>query len=908
MATFRAGFDASTWARLETRGDLVSLSAGNLVLRRGEPPTCVFIVQSGTFEVVDSRTSPETVLAHFGPGDVFGEMSFLEGAPVSADVRAAGPAECLRFPVARLSDALARDPGLDAAFSRSLAVTLTRRAREVTRSAMTGALGPAREATAQPAVQRNVGGALLAAVKPLPPRALTIALEVLARRSERSSESIEQGIRGGMKTLGQTIRERAWEETDLAALLGALMKGLATTISTAAGTADALVSVGVDPVTAAAAVAPKKPFKPMTLKGDRVRIGFWKGCELTLPDPRIAPIHAELIRTREGWRVVSAGDRAVVIGDASVTSAPLPENVPVRVGGYTLHREGDTLHIASPAPPFALHARELVRSVGAKVLLDEVSFTALAGEVIAVIGPSGAGKTTLLHALKGLRDGGAVTLDGTDFAELLGRTPTLAGEVPQDDIVLPELTVEESLLSACRLRLPHESRQAHRGRVDRVLDVLGLSHIRHQRIGDPEQRGISGGQRKRVNIAQEVLSDDTRILFLDEPTSGLDPRSASDIARLARRIADQGRILFIVTHDLTPALLSQVDQLLVLAPGGRLAFFGPVDEANRHFRVSEPAEIFDRLPEKSPTEWASAYSDSKVGSTWQAVRQAYIPTLIEAPPLPEPTPGPSWPAQLLALTRRYATVKLRDRTSLAVLAAQPAAVAAIMVLVFPEPTAALFFLLTLSCLWFGMSASVRELISDGIVWRRESALGLATSAWVGAKALVLGALVAVQCGSLAALVGWLANDPGLGFSAASLVGSSVLTGWVGVSIGLLVSAMWRKSEAAVGTIVLLLVPQIAFSGVLLPLDKMTETAQWLATVTPLRYAFHLTLRCGDKLAYLSRKGEWQARPVRGDLGIMGLRPDGAEAMGMDPSTLAVALAGFGLAALVSAVIVLRARR
>ncbi|TNE86961.1 MAG: ATP-binding cassette domain-containing protein [Deltaproteobacteria bacterium] len=909
MPTFRDRFSDAAWARLEARADRVEVPDGATLLRRGEPPTSVFFALDGVFEVVDRRTSPETVLARIGPGEVFGEMSFLEDKPVSADIRAADPSVCLRWSVSRLADMLARDPALDAMFSRALAVTLTRRNREVTHSAMVGGLGPARDGNPPPeeTEERDVGGALLAAVRPLPPRALTVALEVLARRTQRSADTIEQGIRGGMHTLGATIRERPWEETDLAALLGALMKGLATTVSTAQGTADALVAVGVDPVTAAAAVTPKKPVASMRLEGDRVRIGFWKGCELVLPDPRIEPIHAELVRTPGGWRVISAGERSVVMDGVSLTSAPFEEHTPLRVGGYTLIREKDELRIESPAAPFALHARDLVRKVGDKVLLDHVSFTALAGEVIAVVGPSGAGKTTLLHALKGLRDSGSVSLDEADLGELLARMPSLAGEVPQDDIVLPELTVEESLFAACRLRFPRETHAQHEARVTRVLDVLGLAHIRTSRIGNPERRGISGGQRKRVNIAQEVLSDDTRILFLDEPTSGLDPRSAADIARLARRIADQGRVLFVVTHDLTPSLLSQVDQLLVLAPGGRLAFFGPVPDAVRHFAVSEPADIFDRLPEQTPEEWAETFRTSAHGAKWVTVRQNYLPVLIEPPPPPSPSEGPSWLSQFTTLARRYAKVKLRDQTGLTVLTAQPLAVAAIMALVFPAPTGTFYFLLTLSCLWFGMSASVRELISDGIVWRHERLLGLSTSAWVASKSVVLAGLVAVQCLALSTVTAYLAGGEAQ-VSAAELAMAATLTGWVGVSIGLFVSALWRQSEAAVGTIVLLLVPQIAFSGVLIPIDRMPGLASWLSVVNPLRYAYHLVLLGNGKIAYWSDRGDaWRYRPTQGEVLLSGLRPPG-DGVGMDIGTLASILVGCIAIALVAATLRLHVRR
>ena len=200
-------------------------------------------------------------------------------------------------------------------------------------------------------------------------------------------------------------------------------------------------------------------------------------------------------------------------------------------------------------------------------MLESINLTIFSGELIALIGPSGAGKTTLLNAINGVApaDTGSVTLNGHPFHYLLINDRSLVGIVPQDDLVLPELTVEESLYYSGRLRLPPQSTdQEIWTEVDRVLKELDIEHIRGSRIGDALRRGISGGQRKRVNLGQELISQSTRILFLDEPTSGLDPRASQDIVRLVRGLADTGRIIFLFTHDLTDGIINQVDNLLVL--------------------------------------------------------------------------------------------------------------------------------------------------------------------------------------------------------------------------------------------------------------------------------------------------------------------------------------------------------
>ena len=191
------------------------------------------------------------------------------------------------------------------------------------------------------------------------------------------------------------------------------------------------------------------------------------------------------------------------------------------------------------------------------------TFEAAPGKMIAIVGPSGAGKTTLLNAITGVAPAnfGDVIFDGQSFHRMLAADKSIVGIVPQDDVVHAELTVHESLWYSARLRFPPgTARKAIKSEVGRVEAELDIERIRHSRIGDAMRRGISGGQRKRVNLGQELLTRTTRVLFLDEPTSGLDPQTAQGIVSLIRQLADGGRIVFLVTHDVTPSILSMVDR------------------------------------------------------------------------------------------------------------------------------------------------------------------------------------------------------------------------------------------------------------------------------------------------------------------------------------------------------------
>ena len=364
-----------------------------------------------------------------------------------------------------------------------------------------------------------------------------------------------------------------------------------------------------------------------SLEKDRYVVGRSPAAAIQLPDPQVALKHAEIVRGVDGWRIVDLGSgRPTLLNGNSVSSAPFRSGDSLRVGPYTLSLDRDETHLtAFGSRAFsALSVRNLDRKIGEVTLLDAVSFTVFSGEVIAVVGPSGGGKTTLLNAIAGIApaDSGDVLLDGQDFHALLANDRSIVGIVPQDDVVLPELTVEESLYYSGRLRFAKDvPTDAIDAEVDRVLDELTIGHIRGSRIGDTLRRGVSGGQRKRVSLGQELLTRSTKILFLDEPTSGLDPQTAQDIVQLVRQLADDGRIIFIVTHDVTPSVMSMVDHLLVLAPGGRLAWFGPPEEACAYFGVKSADEIFARLPDQKPADWGRKYREGSAFRKYVRTRE-----------------------------------------------------------------------------------------------------------------------------------------------------------------------------------------------------------------------------------------------------------------------------------------------
>jgi len=625
---------------------------------------------------------------------------------------------------------------------------------------------------------------------------------------------------------------------------------------------------------------------------DRYTIGRAPSCDIPLPDPQVADRHAQLVRTSTGWRVIDLGSgRPTVLNGAPTSAAPLLAEDQLRVGSYTLalDKSGQQLTVFGSGSFSALSIRHLKRKIGDITLLDDVNFTVFSGEVIAVVGPSGAGKTTLLNAIAGIApaDSGDVILDGASFHALLANDKSMVGIVPQDDVVHPELSVEESLFYSGQLRFPPDvKRAAIETEVDRVLGELDIKHIKESRIGDAVRRGISGGQRKRVNLGQEMLTRTTRVLFLDEPTSGLDPQTAQDIVSLIRQLADQGRIVFLVTHDVTPTILSMVDHLMVLAPGGRLAWFGPPDDACAWFGVRSADEIFARLPDASPVEWGNRYKEDPAFRKFVRTREHLLGLdgvdISDSDDVRAQKGSRFW--QYWTLTRRYAQVKARDVGGTSVLLAQAPILALAMWIVFDGPDSAAMFMLALSSLWFGASAAVRELIADRTIWRREARVGLSPISYLASKVTVLGGIVTIQCVTLAAMTFFLLGMGGMteyrddpvswGYSLPLLCGVTTLTGFVGMSMGLLVSSIFSSSEAAVGTLPLLLIPQITFGGLLVRLKHMGLAAKGISWLIFTRYSFEAMLKTGDYFNEVSTSGggnERRATPLEGMLYRLGFK-------------------------------------
>lgn len=254
-------------------------------------------------------------------------------------------------------------------------------------------------------------------------------------------------------------------------------------------------------------------------------------------------------------------------------------------------------------PEARLVGRKIKVTRGGATILHGIEFVARQGELVGVLGPSGCGKSTLLYALTGFRspDSGSVLLNDVDVKASFQNIKDQIGFVPQDDVVHTALRVERALFFAAQLRLPHLTEEARKNRIDEVLRQLGLEERRKVRV-----RSLSGGQRKRVSIAMELLARPL-ILVADEPTSGLDPELEFSLTTQLRKMADAGHVVIVTTHVM--ASLSLLDYVCLLKEG-RLVYCGPPSAMKVYFGVEDFADIYRLLSSKPASQWYSAYASS----------------------------------------------------------------------------------------------------------------------------------------------------------------------------------------------------------------------------------------------------------------------------------------------------------
>jgi ABC transport system ATP-binding/permease protein len=433
--------------------------------------------------------------------------------------------------------------------------------------------------------------------------------------------------------------------------------------------------------------APQLPvpqIRPIQLSAPVITIGRLPDNTVMLNHPQVSAHHARLELAQGGHRIADLGStNHVYVNTQRVTHYLLKDGDEIRIGPFRLIYTGTELKQYDESKSIRIDALNLTKSGNKGVtLLNNISIAVPPRAFVALVGGSGAGKSTLLDALNGLRPAeGTVLYNGQDYYRDIAVFSTQLGYVPQDDIIHRDLTVEKALYYAAKLRLPDDftASQIER-RISEVLDDVDMRHQRHLLVSK-----LSGGQRKRVSIALELLANPS-IFFLDEPTSGLDPGLDRKMMFLLRRLADKGRTIILVTHATNN--INACDYVCFLAQGGRLAYFGPPNDAKVFFKKIDFAEIYGDLEptDTNPNIPAEREEDFKRSPDYQKYINDPIKQTthyLKAAQLVVRTSGPkrskSW-RQFAWLSMRYIELLKNDFGNLLILLLQAPIIGLIMLL------------------------------------------------------------------------------------------------------------------------------------------------------------------------------------------------------------------------------------
>ncbi|QGZ48273.1 FHA domain-containing protein [Streptomyces sp. QHH-9511] len=589
--------------------------------------------------------------------------------------------------------------------------------------------------------------------------------------------------------------------------------------------------------------------------GHVMRIGRALENELVVSDLQVSRHHAEFHATPDGRfeiRDLGSHNGTYVNGQpiAKGGSVLIGPNDIVGVGHSTFRMVGGQLEEFVDTGEVSFSARHLTVTVdGGKQILKDVSFGVPEKSLIGVIGPSGSGKSTLLKALTGYRPAneGDVLYDNRSLYKQFAELRQRIGLVPQDDILHKELTVQKALRYAAKLRFPGDTAPAEReARIDEVLRELKLDIHKEKKV-----TSLSGGQRKRVSVALELLTKPS-LIFLDEPTSGLDPGMDRDVMQLLRGLADDGRTVLVVTHSV--AELGLCDKLLVMAPGGSVAYFGPPEEALNFFGYSTWADVFSAFENYRDYDWAGRWKGSQHYQMYAADIDAVAAQPVQMPQqaMSRPPKPQGWGSQLWTLIRRYSSVIASDKGFMGLMVILPAVLGLVSVVIpadfglappkppsrFNGDAGTIMLILAVGMCFSGAANSVRELIKERVIYERERATGLSRSAYLMSKVIVLGLITALQ-GVIICGIGFATRElPAEGLvmpPAVELCVTIIALGFTSMMFGLVISSLVKTAEKTMPLLVMFAIVQVVFTGILFQVYGSPGLEQF-AWLMPSRWA------------------------------------------------------------------------
>lgn len=516
---------------------------------------------------------------------------------------------------------------------------------------------------------------------------------------------------------------------------------------------------------------------------------------------------------------------------------------------------------------------------GGTVGLHEINFTEESGKLIGVMGGSGAGKSTFLNVLNGnyTPTSGSVTINGVDLHREKSRLEGVIGFVSQDDLLIEELSVFQNLYFNAKLCFNDLSETQIRKKVLDLLSDIGLGEVKHLRTGSPLDKTISGGQRKRLNIALELIREPA-ILFVDEPTSGLSSRDSENIMDMLKELALKGKLVFVVIHQPSSDIFKMFDKLFILDQGGFPIFDGnPIDAVVyfkthvHHVNANErecpvcgnvnPEQIFNIIESKVVDEYGNLTKYRKVApAEWNKRFLANRAQQVKAPAL-SPVTGNSKIASRLSQFRvfflRDVLSKLANRQYILINMLEAPVLALLLAFFIKffnyetgedskyvfyenENIPQYLFIAVVVALFLGLTVAAEEIIKDKKILRRESFLNLSRASYLWSKVSIMFIISAIQTLFFVLAGNTILEIHGMWWQYWIILFS---TSCMANTLGLNISSAFNSAKVIYITVPLLIIPQLLFSGVIVKFDKLhpifsrSNEVPWIGNAMASRWAY-----------------------------------------------------------------------
>lgn len=553
-------------------------------------------------------------------------------------------------------------------------------------------------------------------------------------------------------------------------------------------------------------------------------IGRSETCDIVLNRISISAKHAKIIKTGNRYSISSYDNKSgIILNDSILTGQEvLKDRDVIIINNIKLIYNKNKILYQNYDYGVKLDAIDIVKTVKVKGkkkdIAQHIDFSVSGGEFVAFVGGSGAGKSTFMKCISGVNKptSGTVLINGNDLFSNYDVLKNLIGYVPQDDIVFSDLTLIDMLKYAANLRMPDDATKKEKeARINEVLDIVELNDKRNVMI-----RNLSGGQRKRASISVELLAD-PKLFFLDEPTSGLDPGTERSIMKTLRKMADSGKTIILVTHNTLN--LHLCDKVVFFGYGGKLCFDGPPKEALSFFEVDDFVDIYTLL-NNNVDDWREKFNKSNYKKTPEINSEETNSNVKKQ--------SKSFTRQFFTLLIRKLKTLINNKQQVLMLFGQVPIIAILLVMVVTsnlfysyEETKLILFSFSLVGIWLGMSMANQEICVERVILEKEYMANLRLSAYLSSKIVYLMIVGLIQAILLIITFIALVDVPQMGLMYSwyiEMIFIIFMTIFSASSMGLLVSAFSKNSSVATLTTVLLIVPQLVFSNIMIPLEGFTK--------------------------------------------------------------------------------------